>query len=289
VTHNWCVGQIINQERAPNAPYLILVRCRCQGIVCKIVAKIGFSEREEGSTGSRNQRRLGGIDQQQRELTEKGIKATAKSPAAGFKEIAGAADGLQGAWIFGVGFDFLAQAADADVNTARGEELFAAPDGGEKLLASEDAARVRSEAVEKAEFEQAGGDGFVRAGDAVGVGMDLQTVEIKRLTLLAGRYGAREEQFYAGDKLPWAEGFGDVIVGARLKGGNEVGFAAAHGKHDDRKTVKQGVLADFGENLKSGNAGEHGIEKEEVRWRLLERGEARDSVERFGDVETGFA
>jgi hypothetical protein len=216
------------------------------------------------------------------------MKTPAKSAAAGFEEIAGATDGLQEAWILGVGFDFLAQAADTDVNTARGKELFGVPDGGEKLFASKNAARVRGEVMEKAEFEQAGGDGLVGAGDAIGVEMDLQAVESERLTPLAGRFGAPEEELYAGDQFARAERFGDVIVRARLKSGDEVGFAAAGGKHDDRKTLKQGVLAGFGENLKPGNAGKHGVEKEKIGCRLFERGAAGYTVERFGDVETRF-
>jgi len=35
VTHNWCVGQVINHERASNAPYLIPVGGRCQEFVWK--------------------------------------------------------------------------------------------------------------------------------------------------------------------------------------------------------------------------------------------------------------
>jgi hypothetical protein len=39
VTHNWCVGQVINHERAPNAPYLIPVGGRCKEIVWGIRGK----------------------------------------------------------------------------------------------------------------------------------------------------------------------------------------------------------------------------------------------------------
>ena len=104
----------------------------------------------------------------------------ANSAAAGFEEITGAADGLQEAGIFRIGFYFLAQAAYADVNAARGEKLFAAPDGGEEFLAREDTARVRSEATEQAKFEQAGGDWFIGAGDAIGIEINAQFVEFER-------------------------------------------------------------------------------------------------------------
>jgi len=42
VTHNRCVGQVINHERAPNAPYLILLSGRCQEILWGIGRKLKF-------------------------------------------------------------------------------------------------------------------------------------------------------------------------------------------------------------------------------------------------------
>jgi|SRR5579859_2107587 len=213
----------------------------------------------------------------------------AKSAKAGFEKIAGAANGLQETRIFGIGFDFFAQAADADVHAAQGEELFAAPDGGDELLAGEDAAGVRSEVIEKAEFEQAGGDVFVGAGDAVGVEMDAQMVEFEGQASCGGRFGAPEKKFDAGDKFARAERFGDVIVSARFKGGEEVFFAAAGGEHDDGEAMKQRILAGFGEDLEAGNAGKHGIEEEEMGSGLFQGGAAGEAVCGFGDVETGFA
>ena len=197
----------------------------------------------------------------------------AERVAAGFEEVAGAADGLQEAGIFGVHFDFLAQAADANVNAPWCDELFVAPDRGEEFLASEDAAGVRSEVIEKPEFEKAGGDGFVGAGDAAGAEIDPQLVEFEKLTAFGERLGAPEENFHAGDEFARAEGLGDVIIGARFEGRDEVGFAAAGREHDDGQTVEQEVPANFGKKPEPGNVRAHGIEEQEMWWSLFDGSE----------------
>jgi hypothetical protein len=132
--------------------------------------------------------------------------------------------------IFGIGFDFFAEAADADVHATRGNEMFAAPDSGEKFLASEHAARSGSELMEEAEFEQAGGDDFVGAGDVAGVDADGAYVKFQDLAEYGVRLGAREEKIHAGDKFARAEGLGEVTVGAGFESGDEVEFAAAGGE-----------------------------------------------------------
>ena len=88
-----------------------------------------------------------------------------KSGAGGFEKIAGAADGFEETGIFGIDFDFFAEAADADVDTSWSHKMFAAPYRGEEFFPGEDASGVGSELIEKAEFEKAGGDGFVGAGN----------------------------------------------------------------------------------------------------------------------------
>ena len=171
--------------------------------------------------------------------------------------------------MIGIGFDFFAQAADADVNTSRGDELFAAPDSGEEFLAGEDTTRVRSEVIEKPELEKTGGDGLFKAGDATGIEIDQQLVEFESLARFRGRLGAPEEKLHAGDEFARAEGFGDVIIGAGFEGGDEIGFATAGGEHDDGQAMEQSVLADFGENLKSGKARVQGIEEQKIGRRFL--------------------
>jgi hypothetical protein len=212
----------------------------------------------------------------------------AESGAVGFEEISRAADGFQKAGIFGIGFDFFTQAADADIHTARGDNLFAAPDGGEEFFASEDAARVGGKLIEEAEFEEAGGDGFVSAGDEIGVAIDAQIVELENLLELGVGFSAPEKKFDAGEKFAWAERLGDVIVGAGFEGGDEVVFTTAGGEHDDGQALKQRVLAGFGEKLEAGAAGKDGVEEEDVGRELFQGGAAGEAVGSVDDLETGF-
>lgn len=207
----------------------------------------------------------------------------------GFEEIAGAANSLEETRIFGVDLDFLTQAADADVHTARREEMFAAPDHGEEFFAREDAPRMGSQMIEKAEFEQAGGDGFTGAGDVAGSEIDCQMVEFERCAGFGGGFGAPKEKFDAGDQFAGAEGFGDVIIGARLESRDQIGFATTSGEHDDGETMEQIVLASFGENLQTGDAWKQGVEKEEVGGGLFESGSAGGAVGGFGNMKTGLA
>jgi len=101
-------------------------------------------------------------------------------------------------------------------------------------------------------------------------------------------FGAPEEELDAGDEFARAEGLGDVVVGAGFEGGDQVGFAAARGEHDDGEAMKERVLADFGEKLEAGEAGEHGVEEEEIGNGLREGGAAGEAVRGIGYVETGI-
>jgi hypothetical protein len=83
----------------------------------------------------------------------RGVRWAGESGAAGFEEVTRAANSLQEAGIFRIGFDFFAKAADTDVHATRGDEMLAAPDSGEEFLSGENTARVGSELIEKPEFE----------------------------------------------------------------------------------------------------------------------------------------
>jgi len=213
---------------------------------------------------------------------------TEKSSAAGFEKVAGAADGFQDTRIFGIGFDFFAQAADADIHATRGDKVFAAPDGGEEFFSREDAARVGSELMEEAEFEQAGGDGFFGAGDEIGVEINAEMVELEKLLEFGLGLGAPEEKFDAGEEFARAEGLGDVIVGACFEGGDQVVFSTAGGEHDDGQALEQKVLAGFREKLEAGDARKHGVEEEEVGRGLFQGGAAGEAVGGIGDLEAAF-
>ena len=166
--------------------------------------------------------------------------------------------------------------------------MFATPDGGEEFLTSEDAARVGGELIEESEFEEAGGDGFVGAGDEIGVAIDAQMVELENLLELGVGFSAPEKKLDAGEKFAWAERLGDVIVGAGFEGRDEVVFATARGEHDDGQALKQRVLTGFGEKLEAGAAGKDGVEEEDVGRGLFQGGAAGEAVGCIDDLETGL-
>ena len=190
------------------------------------------------------------------------------------EEVPGAANSLQEAGIFRVGLDFFAQTADANVNAARRYERFAAPDSGEKFFASENAAGMRGQMIEKAEFEEAGGNESVRTRDAIQAEIDEQIIEFQLLMPFWSRFGPPEKKFHTGNEFARAERLGDIVVGAGFEGGDKIGFAAAGRKNNDGQAVKQVIQAEFGKNPQPGNAGEHGVEEQEMWGILFDGGEA---------------
>ena len=77
--------------------------------------------------------------------------------------VAGAAHGFQVARILRVGLDFFADAADVDIDRARGHIGGVAPDGVEQMVAAEDASLVAGEIVEQAKLGGGGRDQCCRA------------------------------------------------------------------------------------------------------------------------------
>jgi hypothetical protein len=165
----------------------------------------------------------------------------------------------------------------------------AAPDGGEKFFSCEDTARVGGELIEEAEFEQAGGDGFVEAGDEIGVEIDAQIVELENLLELGVWFSAPEKKFAAGEEFAWAKGLGDVIVGAGFEGGDEVVSATASGEHDDGQALKQRVLAGFGEFVadEDNNVGVV-LDKKNTFHRDPWWGNSGESVQQEGQIGEGW-
>src|SRR5262245_9274907 len=85
----------------------------------------------------------------------------------GFEKIAGAANRLQVNGIFRIGLDLFAQATDIDVDTARRDEAFGAPDGVEQLVSREDAVGPRRQIVDETKLQRAQCEHLARAQDAI--------------------------------------------------------------------------------------------------------------------------
>src|SRR5271155_3701290 len=151
----------------------------------------------------------------------------------GLEAVAGAADGFEIARVFGVRLDFFADAADIDVDRARGHVGRVTPDGIEKMVAGKDPAEVAGEVIEQAKLGGGGGDGLSANGEDHGGGVDGDFADLKR----AGRertLKAAEHGFDAGDEFARAERLGDVVVGSDLETEDAVGFAAFGGEENHR-------------------------------------------------------
>src|SRR5579863_2193188 len=70
----------------------------------------------------------------------------------GVEAVAKAADGANEEGVGGIGFDFVAQAEDVDVDGAVGDGAVLAPYGVEELLAAEDDAGAAHQVFEEAEL-----------------------------------------------------------------------------------------------------------------------------------------
>ena len=70
-----------------------------------------------------------------------------------------------------------------------------------------------------------------------------------------------------------AEGLGHVVVGAELETGDDVGFAALGGQHDDRDLLGLGVGLELAADLETVDARQHEVEQHEVG--QLETGRAQ--------------
>src|SRR5690606_30700343 len=133
----------------------------------------------------------------------------------GGKAVAGAAHGLD-QLLVAIHGEGVALAADMDVHGAFIHVDIAAPDVVENLIPGVDAVLVAEEEAQQAEFRGSHGDGLVADGDVVTDGIVDQTLHPHYL-LRDLRGLAPQHRPGAGDQLPGGEGFGDIVVGARIQ------------------------------------------------------------------------
>src|SRR4029077_9602427 len=75
-----------------------------------------------------------------------------------FEVIADTTERFQILRVAGIAFNLFAQAADVDIDGARGDEGSLLPDGIEELIAGEDAAAMRGQILEQAKLADGGQD-----------------------------------------------------------------------------------------------------------------------------------
>ena len=179
-----------------------------------------------------------------------------------FEAVAGAADGLEIAGIFGIGFDLFADAADVDVDGAGGDEARVAPDGVEEMIAAEDAAGMAGQVVEEAEFCGRGRGEIAADAELHGAGIDLDVFKGNGGGS-GGALEAAEDGLDPGQQLAGREGLGDVVVGAELEAEDAVVFSSTGGDEDDGDGAEGGVIAQAAADVEAVSPGNHDVEQEE--------------------------
>src|ERR1700690_3060468 len=145
--------------------------------------------------------------------------------------IASAPYRLQVTRILRIGFDFFADAANINVDGARGDICRVTPDRIEQLVAGKNAPGMPHEVIEQAEFGSRGWDLFAAHGKRHGGGINVNLVDLGG----QGRQGTLEtaqDGLYAGHKFARAEGLGDVVIGAEFQSQNAIGLATLGGEKD---------------------------------------------------------
>src|SRR5580704_846558 len=179
----------------------------------------------------------------------------------GLEAVAGAAHGLEIAGIFRVGLDLLADAADVNVDRARGDVGGVAPDGVEKVIAGKHASLVAREIIEQAELGGGGGYGVAAHGESHGRGIDFDVADLhgtgRKRALEAAQHG-----FHAGHEFARAERFRDVVVGAEFETENTIGFAALRREKNYGNRGQADRLADVAAEFETVLARDHDVEHE---------------------------
>ena len=186
--------------------------------------------------------------------------------------VSGAANGFQIARVLGVGLDLFADAADIDVDRARGDVRGITPDGIEKMVAAEDASFMASEIIEQAELGSSCGHHGTANSEGHGGRINLDFSNRHRAGW-QGALEAAEDGFDPGHELSRTERLGDVVVGTELETENAVGFTAFGRKKNYGNCRQTRSLADVAADLETILAGDHDVENEKSRALALGIGE----------------
>ena len=106
----------------------------------------------------------------------------------GLETVAGAANGFQIARVLRVRLDFFADAANIDVDRARGHVGGIAPDGIEQVIAAENASLMAGKVIEQAKLRGRGGNQLPANREGHGRGIDFDLADFHR----AGRQAAAQ-------------------------------------------------------------------------------------------------
>ena len=162
--------------------------------------------------------------------------------------------------MLGGGFDFFAEVGHVDAQVVRVFLVARTPDVAEELAVGDDLSAMLEQQTEECVFFD--GEVNVRAGLGHGASREIDLHVAERCdAYLAGGLGAAEEDADAGEEFAAAEGFGEVVVGAGIQGGDLGGFVALDGEDEDGRVAP---LAEAAEDVEAAHVGQAEVEDDGV-------------------------
>jgi hypothetical protein len=199
------------------------------------------------------------------------------------KAVANASDGVDEFGLAGK-VNFVTEKADEGFDRVFIDVGIEAPHGIQDGVAGDDAAGVAEKKFKKREFAGGEGQGAQGAGDLAGIGIERKIGE-GEADRLRDRPAAADGAD-AGEQHVEGEGFGEVIVGSEIEGGNQVTVGIASGEHEDGSLVGTGTeTAGDGEAI---HEGKHDIEHNGVEGVSKSETEGGFAIARESDVVTLF-
>jgi len=167
------------------------------------------------------------------------------------------------------GIDFLSELFDVDVESVGFDVFGKAPDGFDDGSARDGAVGAAHEEFEKTELRGSEWEFLTTARDFAGGGIE---GEVCRAEFLNGRLGgAASDGTETGEEDGEGERFDEIIVGARIEAGDDVGRGITGGEHEDGSVILGG--AEAASDFDAIDTGHHDVEDDGIKGADGEGGE----------------
>src|SRR5579864_1980373 len=187
----------------------------------------------------------------------------------------------------GVAFDFFAQAANVDVDRAWSDEWCLFPHGVEKLIAGENSPAVSGKILQQAKLAHGGEDIAPLDLNGHGGDVDFQIAEAENFGARGRMPESAQHSANASDKFARTERLGDVVIAAKFKTFDPIGFRCFRREKDDGNRRKSRSLADVAAEFETIRTGQHDIEQEEGGHFTYRLGENRSTAHETLHLKSG--
>src|SRR5215469_1058921 len=179
------------------------------------------------------------------------------------RDLEAVADSAQGLQILGmarIALDFLAQAADVNIDRARRNKWSFLPHCIEQLIPGEDAASMRRKILKETELTHGGQDIVSadlnrHAGD-----VDFEIAEAKHLCPGSRVTQSAQHSSNACHEFARTERLGDVVIAAQFQPFHAISFRGFRGEKDDGNGRQSGRLPNLAAQFKAVDSGQHDIQ-----------------------------